>query len=83
MTDGLHLIRVAVLQAQSNCPACGAAISVHGRQSDHVAALFRCGAIFDVKEGSPLTVLKSCPAPSEVAVAALNREIDQIVEKSA
>ncbi|WP_275789728.1 hypothetical protein [Pararhizobium gei] len=70
--------RLAVLRAQSNCPACGAFVSVHGTGEAHNSALFKCGAIFDVRDGEPLTVLKVCPAPSNVAVAQLNRQAETL-----
>lgn len=72
--DAVSKARVAVLHAQGNCPACGALISVHGMSAIHHSALFRCGAIIDVQDGLPLSVLKACPNPSNVAVAQLNRQ---------
>lgn len=81
--DALSKSRVAVLQAQSNCPACGALVSVHGTSGERISALFRCGAIIDLQEGRPLSVLKACPNSSNVAVAQLNRQAETLAKDAA
>lgn len=74
LVDTLSASRLDVLRNLSSCPACGARVSAHGSATGRFTALFACTAIFDVADGKPISVLHPCPAPSYVAIAALNRE---------
>lgn len=72
--DTLSSARLNVLRDLSNCPACGARVTAHGSDAIRFSVLFACTAIFDVADGKPISVLHPCPAPSYVAIAALNRQ---------
>lgn len=72
--DTLSSARLETLQNLGRCPACGAFVKTHAALDGRFTALFTCTAIFDVAEGKPISVLRSCPEPSNVAVDALNRE---------
>lgn len=72
--ETLSSARLNVLRDLSNCPACGAKVTAHGADAARFSVLFSCTAIFDVADGKPISVLHPCPAPSYVAIAALNRQ---------
>jgi hypothetical protein len=74
MMDTLSSARLNVLRDLSNCPTCGEKVTTHGAGDGRFSVLFACTAIFDVADGKPISVLHPCPAPSYVAIAALNRQ---------
>lgn len=69
---------VAHLDAQTNCPVCGAArLGSSGQPATQARArsltvFFACGASFASFAEGPIEALELCPGPSGVAVAALN-----------
>ena len=62
---------VATLVAQSNCPICGSQITSGGGGVAFASATFACGAELQTANGE-IVIGTACPAPSYVAVRALN-----------
>ena len=68
---------IATLSAQTTCPVCGAALveCVTGKGflggGAYAEAAFHCSAVFKTSNGQ-IAVGNVCPAPSYVAVRALN-----------
>lgn len=66
---------VATLVAQSNCPICGSQITSGGGGVAFASATFACGCELQTANGQ-IVIGTPCPAPSYVAVRALNKAFD-------
>lgn len=65
---------VITLTAQSNCPICGSQITSGGDGIAFASATFACGAELQTANGE-IVIGSPCPAPSYVAVRALNEAV--------
>lgn len=62
---------ISTLVAQSNCPICGSRVTGGGGGVAFAAANFACGCELQTANGE-IVIGTPCPAPSYVAVRALN-----------
>lgn len=62
-----------MLANQSRCPVCGAGVCSGSIGAHFASATFSCGAMFETHSAGVM-VIEACPAPSNIAAAALTRE---------
>ncbi|QRF51666.1 hypothetical protein D4A92_09570 [Rhizobium rosettiformans] len=65
---------VITLVAQNNCPICGSQITSGGGGVAFASATFACGTELQMANGE-IVIGTPCPAPSYVAVRALNETV--------
>lgn len=65
---------VITLASQSNCPICGSQITSGGGGVAFASATFACGTELQIANGE-IIIGTPCPAPSYVAVRALNETV--------
>lgn len=72
MTSAVNTV-IAVV-AQSNCPVCGSRLTSGGGGVAFASATFACGTELQTANGE-IVIGTPCPAPSYVAVRALNEKV--------
>lgn len=72
---------VVTLVAQNNCPVCGSRIASGGGGIAFASATFACGCELRTANGE-IVIGTACPAPSLVAVKALNEVVRSVTTEA-